>query len=82
MKVSTTLIRHTARFLTAGLSLIGLIPAFAASTQAQAQSKSMADLNVRLGVPYTQAATENGPMTLALDFYAPKGPAPPRAPRW
>ena len=33
----------------------------------------MADLNVRLGVPYTQAATENGPMTLALDFYAPKG---------
>ena len=71
MKVSTTLIRHTARFFTA--SLIGLIPAFAATTQAQAQSKSMADLNVRLGVPYTQAATENGPMTLALDFYAPKG---------
>ena len=51
MKVSTTLIRHTARFFTA--SLIGLIPAFAATTQAQAQSKSMADLNVRLGVSYT-----------------------------
>ena len=33
----------------------------------------MADLNVRLGVPYSQAATENGPMTLALDFYATQG---------
>ena len=33
----------------------------------------MDDLNVRLGVPYTQAETENGPMTLAPDFYAPKG---------
>ena len=82
MKTATTLIRRTARTLTAGLTagLIGLLPAFAASTQAQAQSKSMADLNVRLGVPYTRAATENGPMTLALDFYAPKGglhrPAP------
>lgn len=72
MKTATTLIRRSARILTAGL--IGLLPAFATSTQAQAQaqSMSMADLNVRLGVPYTQAATENGPMTLALDFYAPK----------
>jgi len=71
MKTATNLIRRSARILIVGL--IGLLPAFTTSTQAQAQSKSMADLNVRLGVPYTQAATENGPMTLALDFYAPKG---------
>lgn len=68
-KTSASLTRRTVGAL--ARSVVCLLPVLGA--QAQAQSKSMANLNFQPDIPYTQAATENGPMTLALDFFAPKG---------